>query len=67
MKKIELTELHLKACRKPRFKAGADLAKKVNRILIHVDHTVSNESDSECLDVDLEWESEAEVSDCNDE
>lgn len=60
MKKKEVTEVHVKACRKPRFKAGAGLSDKVNRIVLNVDQTIDKDADTECLDIELKWESESE-------
>lgn len=65
MTKGEVTDVRIKVCRRPRFKAGADLSGKVNRITINVDQTVKEESDTECLDVDVKWETEAEMADCH--
>ncbi|XOV67541.1 MAG: hypothetical protein ACFHU9_18155 [Fluviicola sp.] len=65
--KTEVLDVRLKACRKPRFKAGSELSGKVNRIVINIDQTVNEELDKECLDVDLKWEVEAEGSGCGQE
>lgn len=62
--KTEVLDVRLKACRRPRFKAGSELSSKVNRVVINIDQTMDEDLDKECLDVDLKWEVEAELSDC---
>ena len=64
MTKTEVTDVQLKACRNTNFKAGADLAKKVNRIIINVDQTLNKELEKECLNVDVKWIAESEKSEC---
>lgn len=64
MTKSETTDVRIKVCRRPRFKAGSELSGKVNKITINIDQMEKPEVDTECLDVDLKWETEAEVSDC---
>lgn len=66
MQKSEVLDVRIKACR-PRFKAGSDLSAKVNLVTIYVDQTIKEDQDKECMDVDLKWETEAELSDCGQE
>lgn len=64
MTKTEITEVSIKACRRPKFKAGAELSGKVNRIEINIDHNMNTVADMECVDVDFKWETEAKLPDC---
>lgn len=64
MTKSETTDVSVKVRRRPRFKAGSELSGKVNKITINIDQTEKPEVNTECLDIDLKWETEAEVSDC---
>lgn len=64
MTKTEVTDVHIKACRKANFKAGADLSKKVNRIAIDIEQSFNEELNKECLNVDLKWVGESEGADC---
>ena len=63
MQKSEVLDVRVKACR-PRFKAGSELSAKVNRVIIDIDQTINENTDKECLDVDLKWEVEAELAEC---
>lgn len=63
MTKTETTDVRIKVCRRPRFKAGSELSGKVNLVMINIDQTVKEDSDTECLDVDVKWETEAELTD----
>ncbi len=63
MTKSKSLNLKVKACR-PRFKAGSDLSSKVNRVEIIVNETEQLDADRECIDTELNWETEAELADC---
>lgn len=63
MTKSESLNLKVKACR-PRFKAGSELSSKVNRVEIIVNETEQLDADRECIDTELNWETEAELADC---
>lgn len=62
--KTEVLDVRVKACR-PRFKAGSELSGKVNRVILDINQTVKEET--ECLDIDLKWEVEAEGLGCDQE
>lgn len=65
MTKTETTDVRIKVCRRPRFKAGSELSGKVNMVAINIDQTMEENSDMECLDVDVKWETEAELADAS--
>lgn len=43
--KCEGLQINLKAKKRPRFKAGAELSSSVNSVDIGVDHTIENETE----------------------
>ena len=63
MQKQEVLDVQVKACRRPRFKAGSDLSGKVNRLILDIDQVV--EGDQECVSVNLKWVESGEASDCD--
>lgn len=65
MQKQEVLDVQVKACRRPRFKAGSDLSGKVNRLVLNIDQTV--DGDKECVAVNLKWVESAEANDCDGE
>lgn len=65
MQKEEVLDVQVKACRRPRFKAGSELSGKVNRVIVDIDQVV--EGDQECVAVNLKWVETGEASDCDGE
>ncbi|GAA0875194.1 hypothetical protein GCM10009118_16030 [Wandonia haliotis] len=63
MTKSETTDVSVKVRRRPRFKAGSDLSGKVNKVGIDINQTVEEDSDAECLDIVVKWETDAELMD----
>ena len=43
--KCDGLQISLKAKKRPRFKAGAELSNSVNRVEVAVDHTIENETE----------------------
>ena len=64
MTHTEVLDIRVKACR-PRFKAGSELSEKVNLITLNVNQNHHEDSDKECLDVDLKWQVEAKALECD--
>jgi len=62
MQKEEVFDVQIRARRSPRFKAGSDLAKKVNRVVVDVNHDVNH--DEEVVSINLKWVSSSEKDDC---
>ncbi|MCB9223197.1 MAG: hypothetical protein R2780_11915 [Crocinitomicaceae bacterium] len=60
-KRAEL-DLKVKACR-PILKHEGNILALKDKITIEVDQILKAEDDKECLDVDLEWETEAILAD----
>jgi len=65
MQKKEVLDVQVRACRRPRFKAGSDLSGKVNRLVLDINQTI--DGDQECVGVNLKWVESADASDCDGE
>lgn len=65
MQKQEVLDVQVKACRRPRFKAGSELSSKVNLVALDVDHSM--DEDQECVQLNLKLVASANVADCDGE